>query len=160
MSTSLPPSIGTGAAGNGHALATTTQAQPQEEEQKKLSFLDKYLSGWILLAAAIGLGLGQAPAIIKAIKASSVGTTNIPIAIGLILMIFPPLAKVRWNKMRDVFADTHLVVLTLVVNWVIGPFLMYFLVCKPEEESVGREGEREGLNAQSPAALGQTPLNN
>jgi len=140
MSSSLPPSIGTGALGNGHAPATT-HAQPQEEEEKKLSFLDKYLSGWILLAAGIGLGLGQAPAIIKAIKGSSVGTTNIPIAIGLILMIFPPLAKVRWNKMRDVFADTHLVVLTLVMNWVVGPFLMYFLVRQPEG---GREGGRGG----------------
>jgi ACR3 family arsenite transporter len=125
MSTSLPSSIGTGA--NDNAVATT-HAQPQEEEKKKLSFLDKYLSGWILLAAAIGLGLGQAHAVMKAIKASSVGTTNIPIAIGLILMIFPPLAKVRWNKMRGVFSDTYLVALTLVLNWVVGPFLMYFLV--------------------------------
>lgn len=137
MSTSLPTSDGVGSSSS-TTLATTQP--PQEEEEKKLSFLDKYLSGWILLAAGIGLGLGQAPLIIKAIKASSVGTTNIPIAIGLILMIFPPLAKVRWNKMRDVFSDTHLVVLTLVMNWVVGPFLMYFLVCRAGGKG-GRGGE-------------------
>ena len=72
------------------------------EAVKKLGFLDKYLSLWILLACGIGLGLGQAPAVIKVIEKTSVGPTNIFVAIGLIFMVFPPLAKVKWNTLQQV----------------------------------------------------------
>lgn len=72
------------------------------EAVKKLGFLDKYLSLWILLACGIGLGLGQINAVIDVIAKTSVGTTNIFVAIGLIFMILPPLAKVRWNTLPKV----------------------------------------------------------
>src|ERR1017187_7608058 len=97
-------------------------------ERKKLGFLDRYLTLWIFLAMIIGVGTGYFfPSTSAFINSFSTGTTNIPLAIGLILMMYPPFTKVKYDKLKVVFSNTKVLTVSLIINWVIGPVLMFLL---------------------------------
>ncbi len=97
-------------------------------ERKKLGFIDRYLTLWIFLAMAIGVGIGYFfPSVSSDINTMSSGTTNIPLAIGLIVMMYPPLAKVNFTEIPKVLSNVKILTTSLILNWVIGPILMFVL---------------------------------
>ena len=107
-------------------MAADSRSLPNK--RKKLGFLDRYLTLWIFLAMVTGVAIGYfSPSVSVIINSFSSGTTNIPLAIGLILMMYPPFAKVKYNKLKEVFKNTKVLGISLLLNWVIGPVLMFSL---------------------------------
>ena len=101
---------------------------PKMASTKKLSFLDSYLTLWIFIAMVLGVGIGYfIPSFSNSINSLSIRTTNIPIAIGLIVMMYPPLAKVNYSLLPKVFRNTKILSISLLLNWIIGPVLMFIL---------------------------------
>lgn len=108
-------------------MRTANKCAPAAD-RKKLGFLDRYLTLWIFLAMSLGVGLGNfVPSLPGYINTLSSGTTNVPLATGLILMMYPPLARVKYNKMGEVFRNVAVMTASLVLNWIIGPVLMFIL---------------------------------
>jgi ACR3 family arsenite transporter len=109
-------------------ISMATNTCTPAHERKKLSFLDRYLTLWIFLAMLLGILIGYLyPKTATYINSMSSGTTNIPLAIGLILMMYPPFTKVKYNQLRQVFVNVKVLGISLLLNWIIGPILMFIL---------------------------------